>query len=165
MQGETKCVMEQNPTRRIAVALGSNQGAREDHLSYAVQRLRSLLLDVVVSRFIETEPVDMGSQRMFLNAAAVGLSAAQPVDLLTNLLSIEQERGRDRPFHRAPRTLDLDLILVGDLIVSNLEIELPHPRFRERAFVLRPLAEIAPNMVDPMTGLTIRELLLKVAET
>ena len=150
-----------NPLRRVAVALGSNQGNREAHLRYAVTRLRSLLVDLSVSTFIETEPQDVGPQRTFLNAAVVGRSQTQPSDLLRHLLTVERERGRERSFPRAPRTLDLDLILVGDLIVSAPGIQIPHPRFRERVFVLRPLAEIAPDMVDPVSGLTVSALLAK----
>jgi len=79
--------------------------------------------------------------------------------LLDALLGIEQAYGRERPFRNAPRTLDIDLILLGDQIVVEQGLELPHPRFRERFFVLGPLAEVAPDMVDPVTGLRAWELL------
>ena len=79
--------------------------------------------------------------------------------LLDALLAIERERGRDRPFAGAPRTLDLDLVLFGDQVVNEPGLIVPHPRFRERRFVLEPLAEIAPEMIDPVTGKTVRELL------
>jgi 2-amino-4-hydroxy-6-hydroxymethyldihydropteridine diphosphokinase len=105
-------------------------------------------------------PVDVdGRQPDFLNGAAVGNTALPPHDLLTALLAIEAERGRDRPFHHAPRTLDLDLVLFGDRIIEEPGLIVPHPRFRERAFVLQPLAEIAPGFVDPITGRTVGELL------
>jgi 2-amino-4-hydroxy-6-hydroxymethyldihydropteridine diphosphokinase len=105
-------------------------------------------------------PVDVsGQQPDFLNAAAVGNTALPPRELLTGLLAIEAERGRDRPFHHAPRTLDLDLVLFGDRIIHEPGLLVPHPRFRERAFVLQPLAEIAPGLVDPVTGRTVGELL------
>ena len=164
MQGEAKCVTPRDPLRRAAVALGSNLGDREGHLLYAVTRLQALLADLSVSTFLETEPQDVGPQAAFLNAAVVGRSQAQPGDLLQDLLTIERERGRKRPFPRAPRTLDLDLILVGDLVVSVPGIQIPHPRFRERQFMLRPLAEIAADMVDPVTGLTVGALLTRVAK-
>jgi 2-amino-4-hydroxy-6-hydroxymethyldihydropteridine diphosphokinase len=87
-----------------------------------------------------------------------------PRALLERLLEIEEERGRTRPYPMAPRTLDLDLILYAGLIVSDFAITVPHPRFRERAFVLGPLAEIAPGMVDPVTGRTIAELNTRIHE-
>ena len=147
--------------RRVAVALGSNQGDREAHLSYALNRLRTVLSELSVSTFIETEPEGVRPQRAFLNAAALGLSRAEPPELLRELQAIEWARGRARPFAGAPRTLDLDLILVGDLVVSATGIEMPHPRFRDRLFVLQPLAEIAPDLVDPVSGLTVGALLAK----
>jgi 2-amino-4-hydroxy-6-hydroxymethyldihydropteridine diphosphokinase len=87
-----------------------------------------------------------------------------PRDLLDILFGMEHERGRDRlrpPGANAPRTLDLDLILYGDTVIDEPGLVVPHPRFRERRFVLEPLAEIAPDLVDPGTGLTIAALLAK----
>ncbi len=124
---------------------------------------RELLADLRVSPFIDTEPVGVGPQPAFLNGAAVGLCAhGSPRDLLDALLAIEQDRGRERPHPGAPRTLDLDLILFGDLILSEPGLRVPHPRFRERRFVLEPLAAIAPDLVDPVTGLTVGELLARL---
>ena len=143
-----------------AVALGSNLGDRASHLDYAVSRLRAILGDVRRSTAHETAPVDVpGLQPAFLNAAATGETALSARDLLDTLLAIERERGRERPFHGAARTLDLDLILFGDAVIDEPGLQLPHPRFRERRFVLEPLAEIAPAMVDPVTGKTVAELL------
>jgi len=79
--------------------------------------------------------------------------------LLESLLAIEDERDRERPYPNAPRSLDLDLILFGDATIDEPGLIVPHPRFRERRFVLEPLAEIAPDMKDPVTGTTIVELL------
>ena len=149
------------PERRAAVALGSNVGDRESHLTFAVSRLRRMLSDVVVSRFIETPPSPEHAvdEPLFLNAVLVGGSRDSPARLLARLLSIEEERGRVRSYRGAPRTLDLDLVLVGDLAVESPSLTLPHPRFRSRAFVLEPLAEIAPEMVDPVTGKSVSQLL------
>ena len=95
----------------------------------------------------------------FLNAAAVGETSLGARELLDALLALETERGRERPFTGAPRTLDLDLVLWGDLVAEDSHLIVPHPRFRERRFVLEPLVEIAPALVDPVTGRSIRELL------
>ena len=147
--------------RPTAVALGSNQGDREEHLRYATARLNEFLTDLVVSDAVETMPegVSASAQPKFLNAAAFGLSAESPGHLLARLHQIENERGRWRPFPGAARTLDLDLILVGELVIDTASLVLPHPRFRERRFVLRPLASIAPQLVDPVTRRTVGELL------
>ena len=146
--------------RRVAIALGSNIGDRRGHLNYAVTHLRRLLADPVVSAFVDTAPHGVGTdQPMFLNAVAVGWSTGTPDTLLSQLRAIEDARGRERPFSGAPRTLDLDLIMVGEIVLSTDELVVPHPRFRNRRFVLGPLVSIAPELVDPVTGLTVRELL------
>ena len=124
----------------------------------AGQRLAPLTI-----RSIETVPVDMvGPQRMFLNAAAVGACALPARALLDVLLEIERERGRERPFAGAARTLDLDLVLYDDQQIDEPGLTVPHPRFRERRFVLEPLTEIAPSLRDPVTGATVEELLKRL---
>lgn len=145
---------------RVAIALGSNVGDRRGHLDYAVAALGRLLTNVSVSRYYDTVPVGgSGPQAMYLNAAAVGDSALAPRALLDALLAIEQERGRERPYVNAPRTLDLDLILVGGVVVDEPGLMVPHPRFRDRRFVLEPLAAVAPELRDPVSGKTVAELL------
>ena len=148
---------------RVAVALGSNCGDRRAHLDYAVSTLRTFLTNLTVSRYYETIPVGVsGPQALFLNAAAVGDTRMSARAVLDALLAIEHERGRERPYANAPRTLDLDVILFGDAIVEEPGLKVPHPRFRERRFVLQPLAEIAPDLRDPVSGKTIAELLAAV---
>jgi 2-amino-4-hydroxy-6-hydroxymethyldihydropteridine diphosphokinase len=145
---------------RVAIALGSNLGDRAGHLNHAVERLSEFLADLRVSRFYTTVPVGApGPQSLFLNAAAVGDASIPPREILERLLTIEQERDRARPYPNAARTLDLDLILYGGMTIDEPGLTVPHPRFRERRFVLEPLAEIAPAMQDPVTHLTIADLL------
>ena len=144
--------------RRAAVALGSNLGDRTLHLGYAVDRLRTVLSDVVVSTFIETVPEHSPDDPLFLNGALVGSTEETPERLLAMLLAIEREQGRERHHFGAPRTLDLDLVLVGELTIESSTLRLPHPRFRSRLFVLGPLADIEPGLVDPVTGTSVGEL-------
>lgn len=147
-----------------AVALGSNLGARRVHLDYAVLRLRTLLQDLRVSRYYETAPVDVpGLQPCFLNAVAVGAATGSARQLLDQLFAVEQERGRERHGRHGPRTLDLDLVLFGDSVIMEEGLVVPHPRFRERRFVLAPLAEIAPELIDPVTGQKVSQLLTRIA--
>ena len=146
----------------VAVGLGSNLGDRRAHLDFAVSRLGSILANLRISSFRDTDPVDVpGQQPPFLNAAAVGDTAMTARELLDVLLAIERERGRERPFPGAARTLDLDLVLFGDEVISDAALTVPHPRFRERRFVLEPLAEIAPDLRDPVTGLSVADLLAR----
>jgi 2-amino-4-hydroxy-6-hydroxymethyldihydropteridine diphosphokinase len=147
---------------RVAIALGSNIGDRASHLRYAVDRLSAVLTAVRVSPFIDTEPQGVGPQPAFLNGALVGAGRLNVRELLFLLQTIEHERGRERPHVGAPRTLDLDLILFGTAIIDEPGLTVPHPRFRDRAFVLQPLAAIAPDMTDPVTGLTIEALWRRV---
>ena len=146
---------------RAAIALGSNLGDRRAAIAFAVDRLAGHLSSPILSDLIETDPEGEGlqSQPLYLNAVLVGETTLTPRQLLDLLLSIEAEQGRTRPFKGAPRSLDLDLILLGDTVVNQPGLEVPHPRFRERFFVLGPLAEIAPDMRDPVTGMKVTDLL------
>lgn len=150
---------------RVAIALGSNLGNRQAHLDAAVAFLRSILKAWSVSSWIETDSVGVGLQPAFLNGAVAGRWDGKPRPLLNLLLDAEDRAGRQRPFPGSPRTLDLDLILFGDRIVDEPGLVVPHPRFRGRGFVLEPLAEIAPDMVDPVTGQTVSELYQAFKET
>ena len=147
----------------VAIALGSNLGDRDAHLDFAVSRLSQFLSGITVSSRYDTAPVDVvGDQPRYLNAAVVGRTSLEPHALLRELQAIELADGRERPYVNAPRTLDLDLILYGAAIISEDGLVVPHPRFRERAFVLEPLAELAPELIDPMSGLTVQALLARL---
>jgi len=145
--------------REAAIALGSNLGDRADRLAFAVERLRAVLDEMRVSRVHETSPEGVAPQPPFLNAVVVGRTRLDPLPLFELLQAIERAGGRERPYRGAPRTLDLDLVLLGDVVVRTPALEIPHPRFRARRFVLEPLVEVAPHLVDPVTGLTVRQLL------
>jgi len=147
----------------VAIALGSNVGDRAALLRAALDALGPSVSDLRVSSFHATAPVGVGEQPEFLNAAAVGGTSLPPEALLARLLEIERVHGRERPYPGAPRTLDLDLILYGDRVIETPSLVVPHPRFRDRAFVLDPLAEIAADWRDPVTGLTIAALLSRLA--
>lgn len=146
---------------RVAIALGSNLGNRRAAFDFAVGELSRILSNLAISDFIETEPEGEGlqDQPLYLNGVVVGETTQTPREVLEALLAIEESYGRERPFAGAARTLDLDLILFGDAREESPGLHVPHPRFRERFFVLGPLAEIAPEMVDPVTGLRVWELL------
>lgn len=143
----------------VAVALGSNLGDRDALLDAAEERLAVLLSGAVASGRYETTPVGGPPDApLYLNEVVVGSTTLGPRSVLDALLAIEQEYGRDRPGRDAPRTLDLDLILYGDFVIDEPGLVVPHPRFRDRAFVLDPLTEVASDWVDPISGLTMAEL-------
>lgn len=144
----------------VAIALGSNLGDRQQHVAWAADRLRALLDHARVSAVVETEPFGVSEpQPPYLNAVIIGETALEPGELMAELLALERARGRERPAPLAPRTLDLDLILYGDRVVAEADLAVPHPRFRERRFVLEPLAELAPAWRDPVTGKSVATLL------
>ena len=146
---------------RVAIAIGSNLGNRDAAIAFALDQLAALVSNLRTSEIIETWPIGEGTenQNLYLNAVAVGETDLSARELLNSLLGIESAYGRERSSLNAARTLDLDLILFGDRIVAESGLDVPHPRFRERFFVLGPLAEVAPDMVDPVSGMTVGQLL------
>ena len=116
---------------------------------------------VRASRFYRSEPVGGPPQPWYVNAVAEVGFEDEPEELLRVLRSIESRHGRERSVRNAPRTLDLDILLFGQRVVDTKELTIPHPRFRERRFVLVPMVEIAPEVQDPVSGLSMRELLAR----
>jgi 2-amino-4-hydroxy-6-hydroxymethyldihydropteridine diphosphokinase len=148
----------------VVVAFGSNLGDRRRAIVEAAARVAAFLSNFRLSSIIETAPVGAGHEQdpPYLNAVGVGESELPPRELLERLRAIERAAGRTRPYPGAPRTLDLDLILAGDALVDEVDLQVPHPRFRERRFVLEPLVEVDPDLRDPVTGRTVRELLAQL---
>ena len=145
----------------VVIGFGSNLGNRHSAILAAADKVATLLASFRLSRIIETAPVGDGLENdpPYLNAVGVGESTLSPRELFEALRSIEAAAGRTRSTLGAPRTLDLDLILFGDARIDEPGLVVPHPRFRERLFVLEPLAEVAPGWIDPGTGQTISALL------
>jgi 2-amino-4-hydroxy-6-hydroxymethyldihydropteridine diphosphokinase len=142
------------------IGLGTNLGDLSANLRAGLNALRQADLDPeALSSVWETEPIDSPAPLWFWNMAAMVRCDLQPVELLDMLLAIERENGRVREERNEPRTLDLDLLAMGDLVLAGERLVLPHPRMWGRKFVLEPLCEIAPELRNPLTGMTVREQL------
>jgi 2-amino-4-hydroxy-6-hydroxymethyldihydropteridine diphosphokinase len=148
---------------QTAIALGSNLGDSLTILESAINCLKEIPESefIACSSWHKTKPIGP-PQPDYINGCAVFNIFLQPEELLEKLLEIEQKFDRKREIYWGPRTLDLDIILYDDLILETPNLHIPHPRMRERAFVLVPLAQIAPFWIDPVTNLNIQQLLGKI---
>jgi len=152
--------IEPSPIFDVYIGLGANLGDRKRNIEEALDMLgKTQKIKVLsVSKLYETAPVGITNQPTFLNAAAKITTELKPLELLTVCQNIEAKLKRVRTVRWGPRTIDIDLLLYGDLIINTKKLILPHPEMHKRAFVLNPLSDIAPKAVHPILGKTIKEL-------
>lgn len=149
-----------NPPQRVFLGLGSNVGNRLMFLREATRRLNAHLDKLIASRVYETEPMYRSNQPAFLNAVVAGYFTGSPYELLRTCNSIEAALGRDRQqeLPKGPRSLDIDILLFGTTVLQSPDLIIPHPGLLERAFVLRPLLELAPDLEHPHHKVPVAEL-------
>ena len=147
------------------LGLGSNLGDRKQNLAQALELMSSQVAVERLSSIYETEPVGYDEQPLFLNVVCRVSTELTPEKLLGLAKEVEVKLGRVPSFRNAPRAIDIDILFYGDEIVDSQELAIPHPRLVERAFVLVPLAEVVPELVDPRSGRTIGEMLSGLATT
>ena len=151
--------------KTVYIGLGSNLGDRAANLAEARRRMQER--GITISRessIFETAPRDIVDQPRFLNQVVQATTDCLPRQLMTRLLRMERDMGRRRSVPKGPRNIDLDILYYGDSLVTIQGLEIPHPRIRERRFVLEPMAELAPDLRDVRQGLTIRQMLVEVAD-
>lgn len=150
----------------VYLSLGSNVGDRVANLRGALKGMHPPAVHVHrVSSFYETAPVDFRAQPWFVNCVVEATTPLEPRTLLALLQEIEREYGRNARPRKGPRALDIDLLLYGTLVLHTSKLKIPHPRMKNRRFVLVPLCELAQEMVDPVTHLTVREMLARARDT
>lgn len=150
------------PAHTAYIGLGANLGERWPTLRQAVLRLRGLGVVEAISPVYDTAPVGFADQPSYLNATLRLATDLGPEALLAGLLQIEQDLGRVRTFPNAPRTIDLDLLFYDDAVIDHPDVVVPHPRVQERAFVLVPLSDIAPDLWHPQLECTVGALLRRL---
>lgn len=146
----------------VIVALGTNLGDRLAALRLARGRLVSILADIVAAPVYETVPLYVTEQPKFLNTVLSGTTKLTPPELLQALQAIESDMGRVARQRNGPREIDLDIVYYDDVVCAADDLTIPHLLRRERRFVLQPLADIAPELIDPVTKLTVRAMLAQL---
>ncbi len=149
---------------RVYLGIGSNLGDRLTNIKAAIEHLEVLegLHLKKLSSLYETEPVDGPPQGRFLNGVVEVETTLFPFELLAKLKEIELKLGRERTVPDGPRTIDLDILLYQDLVMDEGDLKIPHPRMSQRGFVLEPLAEIAPDLVHPISKKKVGQLFREV---
>jgi len=142
----------------VFIALGTNMGDRKTNLQAAITAMRAAVTVLDRSPVYETPPWGYEQQPEFLNQVIKVHTELDPLNLLTFLKSIESQMGRQKTIRYGPRLIDLDILLYDELILNNPNLVVPHPRLAERAFVLVPLADLAPDLCHPVLGQTIQAL-------
>jgi 2-amino-4-hydroxy-6-hydroxymethyldihydropteridine diphosphokinase len=149
----------------VYLSLGSNLGDRAKNLRGAIAALRKAGIDVKrISSMYETEPVDYLDQPWFVNVAVEAETELAPAPLLQALRAIETQMGSKKLIAKGPRLIDMDVLLCGNDVIDTPELQIPHPRMHLRRFVLEPLAEIAPNVRHPVSGLRVSEMLARTPD-
>jgi 2-amino-4-hydroxy-6-hydroxymethyldihydropteridine diphosphokinase len=146
----------------VYIALGSNLGDRSGNLEAAVEALSPSVRVLLRSPIYETPPWGYTDQPDFLNQVIQAETELSPQDLLSDLKKIEEQLGRQPTIQYGPRKIDLDILFYDDLLLESPSLTIPHPQLAERAFVLLPLADLAPDLLHPVLGITIDELLSNV---
>ena len=146
----------------VYLALGTNLGDRSTNLRAAFKAMSPEIKVIVESKVYETPPWGYEDQPAFLNMAVKGETVLKPESLLKRLKQLEVQLGREQSFRWGPRLIDIDILFYDDLILESESLTIPHPRLHERAFVLVPLADIAPDFVHPVLKETIKELSVRV---